>query len=377
MNTMLNLHRQLPQAVKLMLLVAFCTLSGTALFISLLNCYDPLDSSGNITVTIDINQRTDDGYLARVTLQNYYQYRHVTEPGWKLGWTWTNKEVIWSMKGAFAIDRGNCSTYKNPIPHSCMQDPTIVDFSSDVSEESRTENCCRGGLLSARAINPMNSLASFELKVGTLANDSLGHAPTSLTLMAPGPGYTCSPLLDTDPTTIPDFGGQRQVPAYRTWKSACTYSSFLAHESPVCCSSLSTFYNPTITSCPSCSCGCPNAEKGTETCIRPVDFSSPSNYDNDQEIMQCTDHMCPIRVHWHIKNNYRDYWRVKLTISNYIRNRNYSNWNLLVQHPGLSQPATTYSFNSTVLPTVGFQAPDTFLPHIVRNGKPFSRFFTL
>lgn len=157
---------------------------------------------------------TENNVQARVTLQNYYQYRHVTEPGWKLTWTWANKEVIWSMKGAFAIDRGNCSAYTNPIPHSCMESPTIVDFDSDVSDESRSENCCHGGILSAWAINPLNSLSSFELKVGTLANDSLGHAPRSLTLMAPGLGYTCSPLLDTDPTIIPDLEGQRQVPAY-------------------------------------------------------------------------------------------------------------------------------------------------------------------
>ncbi|KAF8410453.1 hypothetical protein HHK36_002982 [Tetracentron sinense] len=78
-----------------------------------------------------------------------------------------------------------------------------------------------------------------------------------------------------------------------------------------------------------------------------------SDYMKLDNIVQCTDHMCPVRVHWHVKNNYRDQWRVKLTVSNYNYGINYSNWNVMVQHPGFSQAATTYSFNSTMLPTFG------------------------
>ncbi|KAG9151453.1 hypothetical protein Leryth_015079 [Lithospermum erythrorhizon] len=63
--------------------------------------------------------------------------------------------------------------------------------------------------------------------------------------------------------------------------------------------------------------------------------------------------MCPLQIHWHIKHNYRDQWRVKLTISNHNYVKNYSNWNMLVQHPGFSKPAISYSFNSTRLPSTG------------------------
>lgn len=80
---------------------------------------------------------------------------------------------------------------------------------------------------------------------------------------------------------------------------------------------------------------------------------SQSNSLANPDIVRCTNHMCPLRVHWHVKNNYRDYWRVKLTISNYNYNRSYSDWNVLIQHPGFSKPALTYSFNSTLLPTAG------------------------
>ncbi len=52
--------------------------------------------------------------------------------------------------------------------------------------------------------------------------------------------------------------------------------------------------------------------------------------------------------------NYAKQWRVKLTISNFNYKRNYSDWNVLVQHPGFSQKAEAYSFNKTVLQTVGY-----------------------
>lgn len=148
-----------------------------------------------------------------MTLQNYYQYRHISKPGWKLGWTWAKKEVIWSMNGAFATDRGNCTGFTDQIPHSCNRNPVIADLDPDVSLDKRSEHCCHGGLLSAQAVDSSNSFSSFELKVGNLGRGSLGQAPNNLILMAPGGGYTCSPLLDTDPTMSLDFGGQKQ-PAF-------------------------------------------------------------------------------------------------------------------------------------------------------------------
>lgn len=160
---------------------------------------------------------------ARVTLQNYYQYRHVNKPGWKLGWTWANNEVIWSMSGAIATDRGDCSSYSgSQMPHSCKKDPIIVDLARDVSQDKRSQHCCRSGLLSAHAIDPLNSLSSFELEVRNVGgnnNDTLGQAPKNLTLVAPGPGYTCSPFQLTDPTVSLDFGGLRQVPVLSKFSS--------------------------------------------------------------------------------------------------------------------------------------------------------------
>ncbi|PON55111.1 COBRA-like protein [Parasponia andersonii] len=291
---------------------------------------------------------------ARVTIRNYYQYRHVDKPGWNLGWTWANNEVIWSMRGAFATDMGNCSSYKSQIPHSCRKDPVIADLMLDqASPENMTEGCCRGGVLYPWAINPANSFSSFEVQVGNQEGNAFVRAPKNLALLAPGPGYSCGPLLEVEPTVSSDIGGRRQVPVFRTWKSTCTYSSFLANKIPMCCVSLSTFYNPAITACPNCSCGCRDADKSTDSCISEGNQVSRSSIADNVDIVKCTYHMCPIRVHWHIKNNYMDHWRVKLTVSNYNYRRNYTDWNVLVQHPNFKQLEKTFSFNSTLLPAVG------------------------
>ena len=55
--------------------------------------------------------------------------------------------------------------------------------------------------------------------------------------------------------------------------------------------------------------------------------------------------MCPIRIHWHVKTNYKDYWRVRVTITNFNYRMNYSQWNLVVQHPNFDNLTQSYSFN--------------------------------
>ena len=84
-------------------------------------------------------------------------------------------------------------------------------------------------------------------------------------------------------------------------------------------------------------------------------LSTGGAWENSDSVsmVRCTDHMCPVQVHWHVKTNYRDKWRVKVTVSSYRYGHNYSDWNLVVQHPGLKQPFRTYSFNSTRLTTMG------------------------
>lgn len=55
--------------------------------------------------------------------------------------------------------------------------------------------------------------------------------------------------------------------------------------------------------------------------------------------------MCPIRVHWHVKLNYKDYWRVKIAITNFNYRMNYTQWTLVAQHPNLNNVTQVFSFD--------------------------------
>lgn len=61
-------------------------------------------------------------------------------------------------------------------------------------------------------------------------------------------------------------------------------------------------------------------------------------------MLECTSHMCPIRVHWHVKANYKEYWRVKITVTNFNYRKNFTQWTLVAQHPNLNNVTRVYSF---------------------------------
>jgi hypothetical protein len=63
--------------------------------------------------------------------------------------------------------------------------------------------------------------------------------------------------------------------------------------------------------------------------------------------------MCPIKIHWHVKLNYKDYWRVKVTITNLNYRMNYSDWNLVAQHPNFDSATKVFSFNYKPLTPYG------------------------
>lgn len=181
------------------------------------------------------------------------------------------------MTGAIATHQGDCSNFTTRVPYCCKENPVLIDLTPEAPPETRTANCCRSGVLTASAIDMPNSLSYFDMIIGHLDGKPNVQIPHNLTLLAPSIGYTCSPLVDSTPTTVIVDGGLRKEQAFSkflllfqllrrhcshcwmlagTWKSACTYSSFVAKKSPACCVSLSTFYNTRITPCPACSCDC-------------------------------------------------------------------------------------------------------------------------
>lgn len=64
--------------------------------------------------------------------------------------------------------------------------------------------------------------------------------------------------------------------------------------------------------------------------------------------------MCPVRVHWHVKQSYTQYWRVKITITNLNLVQNYSQWNLVALHPNLQSVTQVFSFNYKPLNQYGY-----------------------
>ncbi|KAJ3705977.1 hypothetical protein LUZ61_009682 [Rhynchospora tenuis] len=347
-----------PLTLCLVLLILLSSPSST-------EAYDSLDPNGNITIKWDVMQWTPDGYVAVVTMFNFQQYRHIQAPGWQLGWTWAKKEVIWSMVGAQTTEQGDCSKFKGNIPHCCKRDPTIVDLLPGTPYNMQIANCCKAGVISSFNQDPANAASSFQVSVGLAGTtNKTVKVPKNFTLKAPGPGYTCGAAKIVKPTKFVTQDGRRTTQALMTWNVTCTYSQFLAQKTPTCCVSLSSFYNDTIVNCPTCSCGCQNNNTNPGSCVEgdsPYLQSALNGPGKNSyaPLVQCTSHMCPIRVHWHVKLNYKDYWRVKITITNFNYRMNYTQWNMVVQHPNFDNLTTLFSFNYKPLTPYGAGINDT------------------
>ncbi|KAI3733210.1 hypothetical protein L1987_64430 [Smallanthus sonchifolius] len=265
-------------------------------------------------------------------------YRQIMSPGWTIGWTWAKKEVIWSIVGAQATDQGDCKEFPSNIPHSCEKNPRIIDMHPGAPYNKQFQNCCKGGILSSMGQDHANSLSAFQLSVGNSGNTySTVSPPKNFSLLGPTQGYTCSSVMGVPSSVSLSSGGHRKNRALMTWQLVCTYSQLRASKTPTCCVSMSSFYNSEITPCPSCACGCMN----NENCVKTK--STVPQIEGVVPMMQCTQHMCPIRVHWHVKKNYKAYWLVRITITNYCYNLNYTKWTLVAQHPNLNNIAKVYS----------------------------------
>ncbi|CAA7393403.1 unnamed protein product [Spirodela intermedia] len=307
--------------------------------------YDALDPNGNITIKWDVMQWTPDGYILT--------------PGWSLSWKWAKKEIIWSMVGAQATEQGDCSRFKGNIPHCCKRDPTVVDLLPGTPYNMQIANCCKGGVINSWAQDPDNHAASFQVSVGMAGTtNKTVRVPRNFTLKAPGPGYTCGIAKIVKPTKFITQDGRRTTQTMMTWNVTCTYSQYLAQKTPTCCVSLSSFYNDTIVNCPTCSCACQNNITQPGSCVEADSPYLASTINGPGKatlapLVQCTSHMCPIRIHWHVKSNYKEYWRVKITITNFNYRVNYTQWNLVVQHPNFDNLTQIFSFNYKFLTPSG------------------------
>ncbi|GFP99230.1 cobra-like protein 1 [Phtheirospermum japonicum] len=313
------------------------------------DAYEPLDPNGNITVRWDVLQENEDGSQdVKISIVNNQLFRHVDHPGWKLSWAWPGEEVIWSMLGAEAKYQGKCEKFKGKVrPHCCEKEPVIIDLLPGTPYNTQVSNCCRGGVLSSMLQDPGKSLAAFQMHIGSASSNasSAPGVPVNFTLGVPG--YTCGPAQSVSPTTFYEDHGRRRTEAFATRNVTCYYSQFRASPVPTCCVSMSAFYSETIVPCPQCSCAC-QGQPGS-TCLSRSGESAPvlqlQHDEQPKPLVQCTRHMCPIQVHWHVKQQYTQYWRVKITITNHNFAQNYTDWNLVALHPNLKNITQIFSFN--------------------------------
>ncbi|KAK9104115.1 hypothetical protein Scep_020959 [Stephania cephalantha] len=269
---------------------------------------DPYDPDGNITIRWDILLWTPDGYVATVNITNYQKYRTVQAPGWKLGWTWAHRQVVWASMGARFLNHSDCSRFKGSIPLTCAKQPVAVDLMTDAPYNVQVAGCCKGGLLASRFERTERSTAAFQITVGLdgTTNRTVSM-PRNFTLQVPRGGYTCGPTKTVRPTRFITPDGRRVTQALVTWEVVCKYSSYMAQTTPSCCVSLSSSDHKRNVACPPYACGCTK---------RPCH----------------NDHKCPLVVNWH--REAKGGVRVSMTNSNI--NLNYSDWTLLVNHPSLN-----------------------------------------
>ncbi|XP_009776069.1 COBRA-like protein 6 isoform X1 [Nicotiana sylvestris] len=317
------------------------------LFIYPINGYDPLDPNGNITIKWDIMLNNEGSQDVKVSIFNYQLFRHIDQPGWKLSWSWPGNEVIWDMSGAEATEQGDCSAIKaTQPPHCCEKEPVIVDLLPGAPYNKQVANCCKGGVLTSLTQDPEKYGAAFQMNIGSASyNGSEPRLPENFTLGIPG--YSCGDPFKVPPSKFNVDQGRRKTQAVATWNVICSYSQFRASSSPTCCVSLSAFYNNTIVPCPKCSCGC-QGQLGADQCVKYGELPPVLQLDHNEPpkpVVQCSQHMCPIQIHWHVKQSYTKYWRVKMTIRNLNYVKNYSQWNLVVLHPNLRSVTQVFSFN--------------------------------
>ncbi|BAT86742.1 hypothetical protein VIGAN_05004900 [Vigna angularis var. angularis] len=317
--------------------------------------FDSLDPFGNITITWDYFSDNGDTVDVRVSIYNFQLFRHVEEPGWRLGWAWKGDEVIWSMLGAEAKEQGNCTRFRGQQkPHCCKKEPVIIDLMPGTPYNMQTANCCKAGILTSLKQDHTKLGATFQMNYVKPSDSGPGFTmPENFTLGIPG--YSCGTPFQVPPTMFTK-DGHRWQQVLETWNVTCIYSQFLASPAPKCCVSLSAFYNSTIVPCPTCSCNCQGLPGATCVDSDKTSVLQPPQTNRGEAaavVIRCSHHMCPIRIHWHVKQSYKEHWRVKITITNMNFVKNYSQWNLVVQHPNLANVTQVFSFNYEPLTVYG------------------------
>ncbi|KAG6390039.1 hypothetical protein SASPL_151517 [Salvia splendens] len=323
-----------------------------------------------------------------VTMFNFQMYRHFMSPGWTMTWGWAKKEVIWSMVGAQTTEQGDCSKFKGNVPHCCKRVPTVVDLLPGVPYNQQIANCCKGVVVASWGQDPASAISAFQVSVGLSGTtNKTVKLPTNFTLLGPGPGYTCghAKIVPSTVYLTPDRRRKTQAlkvkviwsisdvecdvhllttPGVEAPELLRLFVVFLQrdhhslHQMLLRLSQQKGLYQirPKSTTLISFIlfllllkkeiiffCAINVVSRPDSNKLKMLGINTPKK--DNTPLLQCTHHMCPIRVHWHVKVNYKDYWRVKIAITNFNYRMNFTQWTLVAQHPNLNNVTQVFSFD--------------------------------
>ncbi|KAF9608480.1 hypothetical protein IFM89_009846, partial [Coptis chinensis] len=313
--------------------------------------YDPLDPYGNVTIKWDVVSWPADASYDKYRKPTLNIFGHFVYLGpTTLGPTNLGPTTL-GPTNLEAVEQGNCFNYggTSSPPHCCKKNPQVVDLLPGAPYNMQTANCCKGGVLSSMNQDPTKYGSMFQMHIGNAPSINITELKvakdlSSLNKLIPGnfslglPGYTCAEPRFVQPSKFYVDNGRRAAEAFMStvqlWMPRRTWNQM--HQVL------------TIT-----------LEKIQIDMAWPGESQSVLQLPHHENqvvppAVMCTRHMCPIRVHWHVKVSYRDYWRVKMTINNFNYVKNYSQWSLVVQHPNLESVVQVFSFNYKPLDQYGY-----------------------
>ncbi|OEL28796.1 COBRA-like protein 10 [Dichanthelium oligosanthes] len=335
----------------------------------------------DLTFAYDVLQANANSYMAQVTIDNWSPISRLDN--WNLTWEWKRGEFIYSMKGAYTLLKEGPACVYSPAAgyykdldftpvYNCEKRPVIVDLPPEREKDKDVGNvpfCCKNGTLLPPTMDPSKSKAMFQMQVFKMPPDlnrTALYPPQSWKISGKlNPQYTCGQPIRVSPQEFPDATGLlSSTPAVASWQVACNITRPKKRASK-CCVSFSSFYNDSVVPCNTCACGCGSDTTATcdpdaramllppEALLIPFENRTAKarawakiKHWRVPNPMPCSDN-CGLSINWHVINNYKSGWSVRMTIFNW-QDYTFKDWFAAVtMGDHYSGYENVYSFNGT------------------------------
>ncbi|XP_072975995.1 COBRA-like protein 7 [Typha angustifolia] len=342
--------------------------------------------SGDLTITYDVLQAYSSSYLALVTMENNNRLGRLDN--WQLSWEWKRQEFIYSMKGAYPLDvdtngcvYGPQGNYYKELDFSkvlnCQSKPVILDLPLSRYNDTvlgKIPYCCRNGTILPKAMDPSQSISSFQMQVFKMPPDMNRtdlYPPANWKIKGGSslnPEYVCGQPARVSPTEFPDPSGlESTTSVVATWQIICNITT-AKNSKPKCCVSFSAYYNESVIPCKTCACGCPANRPGptcsttapallvpSQALLVPFDNRTSETlawaelkHFNVPNPMPCGDY-CGVSINWHLNADYSKGWTARVTFFNW-EGVDLANWfAAVVMDKAYAGFEAAYSFNGSAV----------------------------